>query len=434
MQKTVDYQSELSHILSRKAVGPKGSRHLAEKNLDIIIPALESADVSLESKAVLVASVITLERNELEERLLKQWKGGGQFLPDTLGTLFFGESDSEFHFFLKKILRGEDLSESEASTAVLYLLNNEIPDYQKGVFLIGERLKRESFEENNAFLQAMRQVVKIGHVDVPVLLDLADPYDGFRRYPIYTPFLASLLAAMGIPAYCHGLREVAPKYGNTIHKMLDLAGKNPLKSVDSVVEELETDSVGWGYIDQSVYFPAMHDLQGLRDKIVKRPFLATLEKLLQPLRSDYTNYMVTGYVHSHYKQELTNLLKNRRSLDGFFIVKGMEGATQIDFRKESDNIVVREGKSNISEVEGQQIRYPKEEWDACTSLVEYTLETGTAALKGTQNTAREILVNQVHHIVGSLNINIIDATEARLQAQQVIDSGRAFRHWENGCK
>jgi anthranilate phosphoribosyltransferase len=142
--------------------------------------------------------------------------------------------------------------------------------------------------------------------------------------------------------------------------------------------------------------------------------------------------MVTGYVHSHYKQELVNLLENRRSLDGFLIVKGMEGATQIDFRKDADNITVREGRSYVSKAKGKQIRYPKEEWDACTSLVEYTLETGTTALKGTKNIAREILVNQVQQIVGSLKI--MDPAKARSQAKQGLDSGRALRHWENGCK
>lgn len=431
MQTTVDYQNELSQVLSRKAVGPQGSRHLIKEDLDIIIPALESDNVSLVSKAVLIASVIILERNKLEDDLLDMWRSWKYALSDELTTLFFGDDDSSFCKILRKILRGEDLSTIEASTAISYLLDADIPDYQKGVFLIGERLKRESFEENKAFLQTMRKAINIHPVDVPLLIDLADPYDGFRRYPIYTPFVASLLAAMGLPVCCHGVQKVAPKYGDTIYKILDLAGKNPLKSAGTVAEDIENESVGWGYIDQSVYFPDMHDLLKLRDNIVKRPLLATLEKLLQPLRSDHINYMVTGYVHSHYKQELANLLKEKKSLDGVFIVKGMEGSSQLDFRKKAENIVVHNGISSISEMEGYQIDYPEEEWKECNSLAVYTLETGIAALKGKRNTARKILINQAVQIVGSLDIR--PPGQILPKVQQMLDSGRTFRHWKNGC-
>lgn len=432
MQAAVDYQFELSRILSRKAVGPKGSKHLQEEDLDVIISALQAEEVPLVSKAVLITSVIILERNELEEDLLETWRSWESAISEKLTELFFKKSDVGFRKILQKILRGEDLSTPEASEALLYLFADTIPDYEKGVFLIGERLKRESFEENSAFLKSMRHVADTHQVDVPLLIDLADPYDGFRRYPIYTPFVASLLAAMGIPTYCHGLRKVAPKYGDTIHKILDLAGKNPHKSIKSVAQDIKTDSVGWGYIDQSVYFPDMHNLLNLRNDIVKRPFLATLEKLLQPLRSENTNYMVAGYVHSHYKQELAKLLKNQKILDGVFIARGMEGSTQLDFRKKSENIVVRDGSSFVSKVDGSQINYPKEEWKACNSLAAYTLETGLEALRGEKNVAREIFINQAVQIMGSLNI--MEPGEVQSKAQKILDSGRVFHHWQNGCE
>lgn len=425
------YQHALSEIIRKKAVGPKGSRSLKEEDLDIVIPAMASEDVTLVSKAVIVASVIILEQNRAEQKLLARWKSGEHFLPEQLMTLFFGGNKMEFQNLLTKVLNGKDLNAKQARSAIEYLWSSDIPDYEKGVFLIGERLKRESFEENSSFLQAMRQTISNHQVDVPLLIDLADPYDGFRRYPIYTPFVAALLAAMGIPVYCHGIEEVAPKYGDTIHKVLDLAGKDPLKNADSVTTDIENDAVGWGYLDQSVYFPEMYGLANLRDKIVKRTFLATLEKLLQPLQSEQTNYMITGYVHSHYKQELANLLKDRQSLDKVFIVKGMEGSTQSDFRKRSENIVVQNGGNHASMVEDNPINYPEEEWNQCSSLAEYTLETGISALKGGKNAAHDIMINQAVQILGSLEI--MEPNKAKSKARQVLDSGRAYRHWQNGC-
>lgn len=431
MKTTVDYQSGLSQLLKRKAVGPNGSRHLNKEDLDVLTPALKSEEVSLVSKAVLVTAVIILERNKLEKQLLDQWRSGRQFLPDELRRLFFGESESEFEYILHKILKGEDLTAEKARRSITCLLDSAIPDYQKGILLIGERLKRESFVENEAFLHGMREAIDHNQAEVSLLIDLADPYDGFRRYPIYTPFVASLLAAMGIPAYCHGLQRVAPKNGDTIHKILELAGKNPLKSVSSVIGDIENNAIGWGYVDQSVYFPELYALRRLRDDIVKRPFLATLEKLLQPLRSKEKNFMVAGYVHTHYKQELARLLENKSFLDGVFIVKGMEGATQLDFRKNSDDIVVRNGKRFTGKIEGQKIPYPEEEWEQCESLAEYTLETGLRALNGKKNIAREILINQGVQIAGRLGI--VEPAGIHKKVTNVLDSGRVLKHWQNGC-
>jgi len=424
-------QSELSGILKRKAIGPKGSRHLNEDDLEIIVRALKSNKVTLTSKAVLVTAVKILERNPLEKKLFNQWQNKGHLLPAELQSLLFGKGNSEFSKILQKILKGKDLDRKEASVAMSYLLDKNIPDYQKGVFLIGERLKRESFEENYAFFQTMKGAIQPQKVNVSLLVDLSDPYDGFVRYPIYTPFVASLLAALGISTYCHGAKKIAPKNGETIYRILDLAGKNPRKSITSVAEDLENEEVGWGYLDQSVYFPALSDLSDLRQKIVKRPFLATLEKLLQPLRTDDVNWVITGYVHSHYKEELAKLLENEDSLERALIVKGMEGSSQLDFRRKSKKIVLNKGEKLINEVRSGSINYPKRKWKQEEVLAEYVLESGLAALKGKKNTAREMLLYQAKQIVE--NIGSISMDNIELRAKKAIDSGKALDRWQNGC-
>lgn len=430
---TKNYCEALSQIIRRKAVGPKGSRNLERKDLDVIIPALQAEEVPLTIKAVFIASVIIQQKNQLEKDLLEVWQHWTDAMPATLSNFFFTDPNTGFSTILHKILQRKDLSAKEASSAITYLLDDEIPDYQKGVLLIGQRLKRETFVENKTFLQSFREAIDIQEVDVPLLIDLADPYDGFRRYPIYTPFIAATLASIGFPTYCHGLSEVAPKHGDTIHKILKLAGKNPHKKSAAVAKDIENNSIGWGYIDQSVYFPQLHKQLGLRDKIIKRTFLATLEKLLHPLRtSDGANYMVAGYVHSHYRQELANLLGPQKSLDKVFVVKGMEGSTQIDFRKDSKLVLVHDGNRMVQEVGAVPIEYSQVEWDEQNSLAEYVLGTGTAALKGERNTAREILVHQISQLVSGFEP--IELTDAQEKVIDAIDSGRALQHWEKGCK
>ncbi|WP_170245617.1 hypothetical protein [Fodinibius salinus] len=428
-----NYQKAFANIIRRKAVGPKGSRNLIKEDLDIIIPALQSEEVPLTTKAVFIASVIIQQKNNLEKDLLEAWHDWKDTVPATLSNFFFTDPDTGFSTILHKILHRKDLSAKEASSAITYLLDDEVPGYQKGVLLIGQRLKRETFVENKTFLQAFREAIDVEEVEVPLLIDLADPYDGFRRYPIYTPFIAATLASIGFPTYCHGLTEVAPKHGDTIHKVLKLAGKDPYKDSTSVVNDIENKSIRWGYIDQSIYFSDLHKQLGLRDKIIKRTFLATLEKLLHPLRtSEGANYMVAGYVHSHYRQELANLLEPQKSLDKVFVVKGMEGSTQIDFRKDSKPVLVRDGNRVEQDVDAVPIEYSQDEWDQQSSLAEYVLETGTAALQGEHNVAREILIHQVSQLVSGFGPILL--ADARDKVVNVIKSGRALRHWDKGCK
>ncbi len=225
---------------------------------------------------------------------------------------------------------------------------------------------------------------------------------------------------------------MAPKYGDTVHRILELAGKNPVKSTDEVIRDIEQTDISWGYLDLSVYSPELNELLNLRKKIVKRTFISTIEKLLQPLRSKSSNLLVTGFVHANYKNELANLLKDEESIERALIVKGMEGSTQNDFRKESEHVLVKKGKYADRKVKGFQIECPKDEWKNRNSFAGYVLETGVAALNGEKNVARKILINQVVQIAGGLNV--LSVEDALLSAKEHLDSGKALRHWQRGCK
>ena len=47
-------------------------------------------------------------------------------------------------------------------------------------------------------------------LNIPLLIDIATPYDGLIGI-IFTTFLAALLASIGIPSILHGVKEVSRK-------------------------------------------------------------------------------------------------------------------------------------------------------------------------------------------------------------------------------
>ena len=83
------------------------------------------------------------------------------------------------------------------------ILEGRIEPVQAGIFLIALRMKRETDDENKGILEALRDVTRAVTAPVDTLVDIADPYDGFRRSLPMSPLLPAVLAACGVPVISH---------------------------------------------------------------------------------------------------------------------------------------------------------------------------------------------------------------------------------------
>ena len=118
----------------------------------------------------------------------------------------------------------KDISRDEARVAMRAILEGQVDPVQAGIFLIALRMKRETDEENIGVLEALRDAGETVTAGVDVLIDIADPYDGFTRTLPASPFLPAVLAACGVPAVCHGVERVGPKFGLTHRQVLGCRG------------------------------------------------------------------------------------------------------------------------------------------------------------------------------------------------------------------
>ncbi|QKT04021.1 anthranilate phosphoribosyltransferase [Ectothiorhodospiraceae bacterium 2226] len=216
----------------------------------------------------------------------------------------------------------KDLSVEEAQAAMALALTGRADPVQLGVFLIALRMKRETNEENIGVLRALRATCVQVQAPVDEVFDVADPYDGFARGLPVSPFLPALLAACGVPAICHGLESVGPKYGTTTRQVLRAAGADVDLSPERAAARLADQ--GWAYLDQRAFHPALHDLVGLRERIVKRTCLTTLEVLLGPVRGKKRTHLLTGFVHKAYPPVYASMAREA-GFDTALIVRGAEG-------------------------------------------------------------------------------------------------------------
>lgn len=218
----------------------------------------------------------------------------------------------------------KDLSQKEAYDAMRLILSEQADPVQAGVFLIALRMKRETEDENKGILQAILDATRSVDVDVDDLVDVADPYDGYTRGLPASPFLAPVLAALGLPALSHGLQEVGPKYGVTHRMVLRAAGIAVDLSSEQAAERVANPDLGWAYLDQKHACPALHALIPLRTRIVKRPVLTTVEVLMHPLKARGKNHLLTGYVHKNYPPVYAELARFA-GFDSAMVVRGVEG-------------------------------------------------------------------------------------------------------------
>ena len=240
------------------------------------------------------------------------------------------EAHSRMRAYLQLVATGPELSKSldaaQAEDALNMILDQQVDAVQSAIFLIALRMKRETEEENIGALNALINLTLHASVKAPQIIAIADPFNGFLRCLPATPFLPAVLAACGLPAYLHGVQTAGPKYGITPNMVLAAAGKDVEKNVDQAAVALDRDGLGWAYLDQSRYIPKLHDLIGLRDRMVKRTCISTLEVVLKPLSGREHTHLMTGFVHKAYPPVYAALAK-QAGFDSAIIVRGVEGGS-----------------------------------------------------------------------------------------------------------
>lgn len=243
----------------------------------------------------------------------------------------------------------KDLSYEEAYEAMRIILSGDANPVQAGIYLIALRMKRETDIENRASLQAIRDTMSPVTVNTEHLVEIADPYDGWLRGLPVSAFVGPVLAACGVTAVSTGLESVGPKHGMNHFRVLQAAGIDVTRNQETVKQQLEHPDIGWGYIDQREFCPALHELLPLRQTIVKRPVITTLEVLTKPFVATGKTHLMTGYVHKAYPPVYTSLARSAE-FDSALIVRGVEGGVTPSLQQSARCFTYHGGEDDVETV------------------------------------------------------------------------------------
>lgn len=306
------------------------------------------------------------------------------------------DSQALMKSIIQRVATGPDLSKDidfeEAKSGMQAILRGEIDDVQSAIFLIALRMKRETMEENEGILAAILAESDKQTVNVKDLVDLGDPYSGYNRSIPISSFLPAVLAELGLPTVIHGLDAVTPKFGLTHRHIAQALGLSVDHSTADAKARLEDTSIGWSYIDQASYCKGLHNMVSLRDRVIKRTVINTVETLIGPLRGKKT-HSILGYVHKPYPPIYADLVK-ASGMDTALLIRGVEGGVIPSLRQKGLMISYESNveKSRVDiepaslgiEQDMRAISFPAElnVQNDIPALAEYTVRLGKAALSG----------------------------------------------------
>jgi len=357
--------------------------------------------------------------------------------------------DKVMHSIIQRIATGpelsKDISREEARLGMHAILEGAVDPVRAGIFFIALRMKRETMDEFEGILDAILDATRRVTAEVDEVVDIADPYDGYNRCLPAAPFLAPLLAELGVPAVNHGLDAVGPKYGVTARHVLQAAGVPVDLTPAEAARRLADPGLGWSYIDQKRFCPRLHDLIDLRVRMIKRQAMTTIETEAKPIVGKRRTHFVTGYVHKPYPPIYAQLARHA-GFDSALIIRGVEGgvipslrqpgkATRYLDRGEEFEIDIDPAALGIEQTARAvplPDNLPKSEraGDEVAIMVDVeataraAAEAGLAALRGERGATYDSLV-----LAGALILEHVgraaSAREGADRVRAVLDSGRA---------
>ena len=222
---------------------------------------------------------------------------------------------------IAKLADRSPLTEQEAESVMLEIMDGAATPAQIAAYLMGLRLKGETVEEIAGSVRAMRaKAIRISVGDPQVVDTCGTGGDGAHTFNISTT-TALVVAGAGLTVAKHGNRSVSSKSGSA--DVLSALGVKIDVSTERVAACI--DEVGIGFLFAPLYHGAMKHCAGPRHDMGIRTMLNLLGPLTNPAGAAI---QVIGVYEGRLTSLLGNVLMHLGS-QHCFVVHGMDGLDEI---------------------------------------------------------------------------------------------------------
>ncbi len=321
----------LERGLKAVGVGKRGSRDIDPALVEELMLFLQKPADPLQLGAF-VGALLAKGPAE-DERKLEALFGPGSFAdPRLLIPALCPDAPLEIQEICVRLLRGELLSGIAAQTFADFLFSDAPGEGARGIGASVLRVRYESPEELDALLKAVvNQVPRWKTTTGVPVVQIAEPFDGSENAWMMTPLLARALRQRGFRVLQVVGRSSGPKFSVT---GIDLARALGIPFSQSG-ENLDADP--WGaVVDQKALSSSLDRWVDRRHRLLKRPFLAAMEKIVNPARADI---LIASAFHGPYLEKMSDFAAKAGFKGSIIVRKGLEGTIAFSLSKPVEVLV-----------------------------------------------------------------------------------------------
>lgn len=325
------YEPAIVRGIKSVGVGKKGSKPLDAALAREILQELQSGTVSAAAKGAFFAG-LALKGPTAEEMLLDE------FFPEPvlnhpakLARALTKDSPVFVQDICSTLLSKQELDEATARRLGEFLMSDERGDEARGLVASALRVRYETPDEYAGLWQSLqatleppfRQPVPPGEP----IIQTAEPFDGVDHSYMITPLIGRELQKLPYRVVHLVGRNSGPKF---VFNLLDLAENLQAPFAESN-QDLGTPKpeLGWFIRQQDMSRPVDRWVD-IRRQTIKRPFLATLEKFLNPCNA---RILITSAFHPPYGEKMMTIAERAGFPACLIIRNGMEGSIAFPLKR-----------------------------------------------------------------------------------------------------
>jgi len=235
---------------------------------------------------------------------------------------------------IKEIGRGvkgaRSMGRAEARELWQAILDGRVSDLELGAILLSMRIKGESVEELEGFLEAAEaSFAPLRAPDGAFAPVVIPSYNGARKLPNLTALLAMLLAREGVPVLVHGVAHDVGRVATA--EVFEALGVQAAASHAEAEAALANGHVSFITIDALA--PRLAWMLSLRRVLGVRNSTHTLVKIMQPFAGPALR--LVSYTHPEYLETLGAYFQQAapHARGHAFLMRGTEGETVANANK-----------------------------------------------------------------------------------------------------
>jgi len=322
---------------------------------------------------------------------------------------------------LKKVMKGEDLTEDEAKQALKAMISGDMKPVQAAALLVGLKMKGETIKEVAAFAEEMRANAMLISPSKEHLVDTCGTGGDSKGTFNISTTSAFIAAGAGVPVAKHGNRAVSSKCGSA--DLLEELGVKmlPPKDVEDCINQ-----TGFGFMFAPLFHPAMKNIMPVRKELGVRTVFNLLGPLTNPANA---KAQVLGVYDPELTEKFAGVLKELGITHA--LVVHSEGMDEIGFG-ETRITELKDGDIKTYNIDGKSLGFENREVPKAESRGQSAAIT-MGILKGDKGPARDICVlNAAAAIYVAGKAESIE--EGIRLAEESIDSGKALQKLEEVVK